>query len=89
LPVYGVPSKLNDYHTTKKDIAAGLEVNPQEVYRLESEDIYEGSKNTIKSIEVVKKKPYVPSVFLGDVPVDTSMDSNMSMDTAYEINMFN
>jgi hypothetical protein len=28
LPVYGVPNKLNDYHTTKKDIAAGLEVNP-------------------------------------------------------------
>jgi hypothetical protein len=26
--VYGVPNKLNDYHTTKKDIAAGLEVNP-------------------------------------------------------------
>ena len=58
MPVYGVPAKLNDYHTTKKDIAAGLEVNPQETYRIESEDIYEGSKNTIKNIEVLKgKKP--------------------------------
>ena len=28
LPIYGVPAKLNDYHTSKKDIANGLEVNP-------------------------------------------------------------
>ena len=68
--MYGVPNKLNDYHTTKKDIAQGLEVNPQEMYRIEAEDIYEGSKNTIKNIEVVKgKKPQskqavVPSMLL-------------------------
>jgi hypothetical protein len=30
LPVYGVPDHLKDYHTSKKDISNGLEVNPQE-----------------------------------------------------------
>lgn len=90
LPVYGVPNKLNDYHTTKKDIAAGLEVNPQETYRIESEDIYEGSKNTIKNIEVVKGKKavqgpkVVPSVLLQNITyTDESMDSNE------EISMYN
>ena len=84
LPVYGVPAKLNEYHTTKKDIAAGLEVNPQENFRIESEDIYEGSKNTIKNIEVIKgKKPpkVVPSVLLQNI--------DESMDSTDEINMFN
>jgi hypothetical protein len=28
LPVYGVPDNLKDYHTSKKDISNGLEVNP-------------------------------------------------------------
>ena len=85
-----MPNKLNDYHTTKKDIAAGLEVNPQETDRIESEDIYEGSKNTIKNIEVVKGKKaaqgpkVVPSVLLQNITyTDESMDSNE------EISMYN
>mmetsp|Transcript_41842 Transcript_41842/g.64005 ORF Transcript_41842/g.64005 Transcript_41842/m.64005 type:complete len:457 (-) Transcript_41842:45-1415(-) len=41
LPVYGVPDKLKDYHTSKKDISNGIEVNPQENFRLHGEDIYE------------------------------------------------
>lgn len=28
LPVYGVPDKLKDYATSKKDISNGVEVNP-------------------------------------------------------------
>jgi len=41
LPVYGVPDKLKDYHTSKKDISNGIEVNPQENFRIHSEDIYD------------------------------------------------
>lgn len=40
LPVYGVPDGLKDYHTSKKDISNGLEVNPQEQFRIKTEDIY-------------------------------------------------
>jgi hypothetical protein len=28
LPVYGVPDKLKDFLTSKKDIREGIEVNP-------------------------------------------------------------
>jgi hypothetical protein len=38
LPVYGVPDKLKDYATSKKDISNGVEVNPREEYRLHNED---------------------------------------------------
>lgn len=41
LPVYGVPDKVKEYHTSKKDISNGIEINPQENYRLNEEDIYE------------------------------------------------
>lgn len=41
LPVYGVDEKLKEYHTSKKDISNGIEVNPQEQFRLKQEDIYE------------------------------------------------
>lgn len=41
LPVYGVPDKLKDYATSKKDISNGVEVNPKEQYRLRKEDIYD------------------------------------------------
>ncbi len=30
LPIYGVPDKLKDYATTKKDIREGVEINPDE-----------------------------------------------------------
>ena len=43
LPLYGVPDQLKEYHTSKKDIMNGLEVNPQEKYRLRNEDIYDGA----------------------------------------------
>jgi hypothetical protein len=49
LPVYGVPDKLKDYATSKKDISNGVEVNPKEEYRMKKEDKYEetgaGPKN--------------------------------------------
>ena len=49
LPVYGVPDKLKDYATSKKDISNGVEVNPKEQYRLKKEDLYE-EKASSKSI---------------------------------------
>lgn len=45
LPVYGVPDKLKDYATSKKDINNGVEVNPKEDYRLKKEDRYEDLTN--------------------------------------------
>jgi hypothetical protein len=53
LPVYGVPDKLKDYSTSKKDINNGVEVMPKDEYRLNKEDRYEeinkrtGSNNDI------------------------------------------
>lgn len=49
-----MPDQLKEYHTSKKDIMNGLEVNPQEKYRLRNEDIYEsgpgaGSVSTSKA----------------------------------------
>jgi hypothetical protein len=52
LPIYGVPDKLKDYATSKKDISQGIEVNPKEEYRLQKEDGFEekgGSKSTLAS----------------------------------------
>jgi len=41
LPIYGVPSKLKDIATSKKDIKNGTERMPPEQYRLRDEDNYE------------------------------------------------
>lgn len=40
LPIYGVPQKLKDFHTSKKDIAAGCEICPPPDHKLSNEDIY-------------------------------------------------
>ena len=40
MPVYGVPDKLKDFHTSKRDISEGNEIDPEERFRLKSEDIY-------------------------------------------------
>ena len=49
LPVYGVPDKLKEYHTSKKDISIGIEVNPQENFRIHGEDIYEEKSGATQS----------------------------------------
>lgn len=40
LPVYGVPDKLKEYHTSKRDISEGNEIDPEEKFRLKGEDTY-------------------------------------------------
>ena len=54
VPVYGVPENLKAYHTSKKDIQQGLEVVPQEIYRMYKEDIY---KVTRKKLPPVMQTP--------------------------------
>jgi hypothetical protein len=49
LPLYGVPDQLKEYHTSKKDIMNGLEVNPQEKYRLKNEDVYDAATGSVSS----------------------------------------
>jgi hypothetical protein len=49
LPVYGVPDRLKDYATSKKDISNGVEVNPKEEYRLRKEDQYEETTQSTNS----------------------------------------
>ncbi len=45
LPIYGVPhTKLKDYATGKKDMKKGIEIIPEENYRLHHEDIYESQE---------------------------------------------
>lgn len=46
LPVYGVPvGKLKDYSTSKKDMKRGVEILPEDNYRIRSEDIYTPKKD--------------------------------------------
>ena len=52
LPVYGVPDNLKDYHTSKKDISNGLEVNPQEQFRIKGEDVYSEQAIKVTKTEV-------------------------------------
>ena len=41
LPIYGVQAaKLKEYSTSKKDMKAGNEYQPNEQHRIRSEDIY-------------------------------------------------
>lgn len=46
LPVFGVPAgKLKDYSTSKKDMKRGVEIVPEDTYRLRDEDIYTPKKD--------------------------------------------
>ena len=44
LPIYGVPGKVKEFSTSKKDIKGGLERQPPEGYRLRNEDLFEPVK---------------------------------------------
>jgi hypothetical protein len=57
LPVYGVPDKVKEYHTSKKDISNGIEINPQENYRLKNEDIYEENLEAKAKQEKMNTQP--------------------------------
>lgn len=48
IPVYGVPDSLKKYHTSKRDISQGQEVDPDEKFRLKDEDIYPEDPNAAK-----------------------------------------
>jgi len=46
LPIYGVPmGKLKDYSTSKKDMKRGVEIVPEENYRLRGEDKFAPKKD--------------------------------------------
>ena len=46
LPIYGVPvGKLKDYSTSKKDMKRGVEIVPEENYRLRAEDKFTPRKD--------------------------------------------
>jgi hypothetical protein len=55
VPVYGVPENLKPYHTSKKDIEEGLEVIPQEMYRLRREDIYKSGQKRAAAMTMTPK----------------------------------
>lgn len=42
LPIYSVPcAKLKEYETSKKDMKKGVEIIPEELHRVTSEDHYD------------------------------------------------
>ena len=45
LAVYGVQESLKDYHTTKRDISEGNEIDPEEKFRIKNEDVYPENPN--------------------------------------------
>jgi len=46
LPVYGVPGKIKEHETSKKDVKSGIARLPKDSHILRSEDLYEPIKNT-------------------------------------------
>ena len=54
MPIYGVDSKLKEFHTSKKDINAGKEVLPPENYRLHEEDVFEDDNRSRLPTESVQ-----------------------------------
>lgn len=62
VPVFGVPDNLRDYHTSKKDIVAGVQILPESHFRLRAEDIYK-SNNRIKTPRIpIKPKIAMQSI---------------------------
>lgn len=45
LPVYAVPERLKDFHTSKRDISEGNEIDPDEKFRVKGEDTYPEDPN--------------------------------------------
>lgn len=54
LPVYAVPDKLKDFHTSKRDISEGNEIDPEEKYRVKSEDSYPEDPNAASQMTAAK-----------------------------------
>ena len=55
LPIYGVPAKLKEYSTSKKDIKNGCERLPPDTYYLKDEEVYEALKapqNTLYNLSI-------------------------------------
>ena len=44
LPIFGVPGKVKEFSTSKKDIKEGREKQPPDSYRLRNEDLFEPLK---------------------------------------------
>ena len=62
LPIYGVPDKLKEYSTSKKDIKKGNVRKPPDSFRLKNEDSYEPEiiKTTSSSNEELDLKMIDP-----------------------------
>ena len=45
LPIFGVPGKVAEFATSKKDIEKGIEKQPPDSYRLRNEDLFEPIKD--------------------------------------------
>ena len=62
LPIYGVPDKLKEYSTSKKDIKKGNVRMPPDSFRLKNEDTYEPEiiKTTSSSNEELDLKMIDP-----------------------------
>jgi|TARA_B110000285_G_scaffold219405_1_gene269974 hypothetical protein len=56
VPVFGVPDNLKEYHTSKKDIIAGVQILPESHFRLRAEDIYK-SDHRINTPRIAPRTP--------------------------------
>ena len=54
LPVYGVPDKLKDYATSKRDISNSVDVVPGDEYRIYAEDKYQEKSSHSKDRKSLK-----------------------------------
>ena len=83
LPIYGIPFKLKEYQTSKKDISEGHEFTPPSDFRLKNEDIYDEEEKVRQDSEAVQNFGSVSSAYesekSGSIDVDIiTMNSNFS-----------
>lgn len=75
--MYGVPDRLKDYATSKKDISNGVEVNPKEEYRLRKEDQYEETSFTQGNQSTASTNNYDDEISQWNNEVKNSVSTNM------------
>ena len=86
LPIYGVPAKLKEFATSKKDIKAGNERLPPESYILASEDVFDPiptilSKTSSESGLTVDQEDQIsPGMVHRTTYVKQGGDKNASLD---------
>jgi hypothetical protein len=85
LPVFGVPAgKLKDYSTSKKDMKRGVEIVPEDNYRLRQEDIYKPKTGAEAEAFGVKGKGSISTASDSDFSSSSSLGDHQQFGEDYD-----